>query len=71
MSNLIEKLRSWATGYISPSAGMLMDEAATKIIELEDEIEKLEKDNDNLKTELAYAQREIDELKTPKKKTKK
>ena len=63
---LIERLKSWANGYISPSAKMDIDEALRIIISMDEQIKELTREIERLREDLEMAYK-IEETAKPKK----
>ena len=60
--NVIELLKSWETGYISPSAQMAIKDARELIESLIFEIDNLKQDIENLECEISSLEGDIEEL---------
>ena len=72
MNNLIERLKSWTAGYIAASARMDIDEAITKLLAQQKEIQDLRDLAFNLETQIVNMKMEKTlDAKPPAKRTKK
>jgi len=64
IKHVIALLKSWETGYISPSAQMAIKEARELIEQQLSEIDSLKTDIENLECEISSLEGDIEELRS-------